>query len=65
MREDEVVEAEDKVELAVGGDSGDRDRVVEGAGEPRRDIEVSLSRTYCTAQNRIGIGMLYGNGGSQ
>ncbi len=64
MREDEVAEAEDEAELAVGGDSGDRERVVEGAGEPRREIEVSLSRTYFMAQNRVEVGMSYGNEGS-
>ena len=64
MREDEVAEAEDEAELAVGGDSGDRERVVEGAGEPRREIEVSLSRTYFMAQNRVEVDMSYGNEGS-
>ena len=53
MREDDVADTEDEIELAVGGDSGDRERVVEGAGEPRREIEVSLSRTCCVARNRV------------
>ena len=60
-----MAEAEDEVELPAGGDSGDRERVVEGAGEPRREIEVSLSRTYFMARSGAEVDMLYGNGGSQ
>lgn len=41
-REDELAEEE---ELAVGGDSGDREVVDEGAGDPRREMEESLSKT--------------------
>ena len=44
-REEEVADEE---ELAVGGERGDRE-ALEGAGDPKREIEESLSRTYCVS----------------
>ena len=41
--EDEVVDEEE--EPAAGGERGDREDELEGAGEPRREMEESLSST--------------------
>ena len=43
---------DDEVEPAVGGDRGDREWF-EGTGELRRDIDVSLSKTYVTHGARV------------